>query len=343
MKNFWLRKHNRANIILAPMAGYGDSAFRRICKEFGADVVVSEMVSADAIYHNKKLKNLRAKELKNIIDDDKTLSLMKFDESEQPIVIQLFGKYPEKFAFAAKWVAEKIKPDGVEINMGCPARKVVGSDHGSALLKNPKLAVEIVQAVREQIKIPLSVKTRLGWESDDEIIKFAPELVKAGVDAIIIHGRTYRDGFKNVSRWENIYQTKKLISYKLKNSCAVIGNGDIKSYNEAMEKSESNGVKLDGVAIGRAVFGNPNIFKNHKSQIIRLGFANARRANHKLQELIIKHAKLAYQTKGDHGIIEFRKHLLAYFKGLPSAKKLRTEAVKIESVKDVEKIANKLT
>ena len=339
MRNFWLRKDNRPNLILSPMAGYTDSAFRQICKEFGADIVMTELISADGIFHNKNLKsqtsNLKStpQNKKNIfLRQDKTLALMQFEEVEQPIVVQLFGKYPEKFAFAAKWVTENIKPDGIDINMGCPARKVVGSDHGAALLKNHALAVEIVQAVKEQIKIPLSVKTRLGWENDDEILKFAPELVKAGIDAIIIHGRTYKDGFKYSARWKNIYEVKseflKAKSYQLK---AVIGNGDIKSYEEAIEKSESGGVKLDGVAIGRAAFGNPFVFSDKLEA-----------KSYQLKALILHHAKLAYQTKGDHGIIEFRKHLLVYIKGLPNAKKLRTDAVKIESVEDVNKVISKL-
>ena len=329
MVNIWLRKKDGPNLVLAPMAGYTDSAFRLLCKEYGADIVMTELISADAIFHNKKLKNLGTKELKNTIDSDKTLSLMKFDERERPLVIQLFGKYPEKFAFAAKWVVENLKPDGLDINMGCPARKVVGSDHGVALLKNHNLAVEIVQAVREQINIPLSVKTRLGWDSDDEILEFAPKLVEAGINAITIHGRTYKDGFKNISRWDNIYKIKsELLKTKNYQLTAVIGNGDIKSYDEAIEKSESNEVMLDGVAIGRAAFGRPCVFQNLKSQI----------SNLKMEELILRHAELAFKAKGDHGIIEFRKHLLAYTKGLPNAKELRREAVKIETLEDVEKI-----
>jgi len=334
MVDFWLRKKDRANLVLAPMAGYTDSAFRLLCRELGADIVMTELVSADAIYHNKKLKVNSEKQIVeegNLLDSDKTLSLMKFDEGERPIVIQLFGKYPEKFAYAAKWVTDNLKPDGIDINMGCPARKVVGSDHGAALLKNPDLAAEIVKSVRENVKIPLSVKTRLGWENDDEILDFAPKLVEAGINAITIHGRTYKDGFKNVSRWQNIYKVKKLISYSLKSSCAVIGNGDIKSYQQAIEKSESDGIKLDGVAIGRSAFGNPWIFLPNKLK------------SYSLKPIILRHAKLAYKTKGDHGIIEFRKHLLAYTKGLPKAKELRKEAVGVETVEDVVKIINQIS
>ena len=357
VKNFWLRKNNRPNLVLAPMAGYTDSAFRLLCREMGADIVMTELVSADAIYHSKNVKaqmsNVKCK-VEELLGSDKTLSLMKFDERERPLVVQLFGKYPEKFAFAAKWVAENIKPDGVDINMGCPARKVVGSDHGAALLKNHTLAIEIVQAVREQINIPLSVKTRLGWDSDDEILKFAPKLVKAGINAIIIHGRTYKDGFKNISRWKNIYKLKsellKTNNYQL---TAIVGNGDIKSYEEAIEKSESDGVKLDGIAIGRAAFGNPWIFNQnysidcHSRENGNLLLVDPRLREDDNKDLlkpnILRHAKLAYQTKGDHGIIEFRKHLLAYTKGLPNAKELRREAVLIESVEDVHNIINRIS
>lgn len=335
MNNFWLRKGDRPNLVLAPMAGYTDSAFRLMCKQFGADIVMTEMVSADAIYHNRNLKpqtsNLKIRK-KDLLDKDRTLSLLKFSEKERPIVVQLFGKHPEKFAFAAKWVAGNLKPDGIDINMGCPARKVISSDHGAALLKNPSLAVEIVQAVRENISIPLSVKTRLGWESDDEILKIAPELIKAGINAIIIHGRTYKDGFKYSARWKNIYKTNKLINYSLKSSCAVVGNGDIKSYGEAIEKSESGGIKLDGVAIGRSAFGNPLIFSD-----------KLKTKSYKLKAIILRHAKLCYKTKGEHGIIEFRKHLLAYLKGQPNAKELRQKAVQIKSIKDIKMIINQIS
>jgi nifR3 family TIM-barrel protein len=256
---------------------------------------------------------------------DKTLSMAKFREEERPIVVQLFGKYPEKFAYAAEWVAVHLKPDGIDINMGCPARKVVGSDHGAALLKNPELAIEIVKAAKSQISIPLSVKTRLGWDDDNEILEFAPKLIDAGADALIIHGRTYKDGFKNRARWENIYKLKADCC-KLK---AVIGNGDIQNYEDAIEKSELNGIKLDGVAIGRATFGKPWIFS--KKLVAD---------SHELKAAISEHAKLCYEAKGDHGIIEFRKHLLAYLRGFSKAKGMRLMAVKIETLSDVTDIIN---
>ncbi len=336
MTNIWTKKDNKPLLVLAPMAGYTDSAFRQLCREFGADIVVSELISADAIAHTKfKIQNLKFKNNREYtIAEGKnkaTAEMLSFSQKERPFVVQLFGKYPEKFAKAAKWVSEELKPDGIDINMGCPARKVVGSDHGAALLKNPDLAVEIVKAVKENTKLPVSVKTRLGWDSDEQILDFAPKLVESGVDAIIIHGRTYKDGFKGKARWHNIYQAKKLISYQLKSCCSVIGNGDISSYEEAMERANNGAVELDGVAIGRAAFGNPQIFMNNELRI----------KNNGLRELILRHAGLAQETKGDRGIIEMRKHLLAYTKGLSNAKELRKQLVEVKSVKEIEEIINR--
>lgn len=337
MKNFWTKKNHKPLLVLAPMAGYTDSAFRQLCREFGADIVVSELVSADAIAFGKlkvQSKKLKVEVGYTIIEGKNmaTAEMLSFSRKERPFVVQLFGKYPEKFALASKWVSEELKPDGIDVNMGCPARKVVGSDHGAALLKNPDLAVEIVKAVKENTKLPVSVKTRLGWESDDQILDFAPMLVEAGIDAIIIHGRTYKDGFKGKARWENIYQT----GLRIKNSeysdkVAVIGNGDIHSYEEAIERANNGSIELDGVAIGRAAFGKPWVFQDSELRI----------KNSALKELIIKHARLADQTKGEHGIIEMRKHLLAYTKGLPNAKELRKQFVEVKTVGEIEDIINR--
>jgi nifR3 family TIM-barrel protein len=352
-KNFW-QKLKRPIKVLAPMAGYTDSTFRLMCKKFDADVVISELVSADAIAY-AKIKNQKSKIkigedclIYNKVAGRKhnsTADLLSFYEAERPFVVQLFGKNPANFAKAAKWITENLKPDGIDINMGCPARKVIGSDHGAALLKNPALAVEIVKAVKENTDLPVSVKTRLGWEKDDEILEFAPLLADAGISAIIIHGRTYKDGFGGVARWENIYKVKEILGKNI----VVIGNGDIginqkskiKNQNEGgcsmvgLFKSEKN--KLDGIAIGRASFGRPWIFAEGKKQN-----TDNRIQITELKEIILKHAKLAEKTKGEKGIVELRKHLLAYLKGFPNAKILRLEAVKITNVLDVKKILERL-
>ena len=341
--NFW-KKLKRPIKVLAPMAGYTDSAFRIMCKKFGADVVISELISTDAIAHAKfRIVNHESRIMVDSTKRNSTAELLSFYEAERPFVVQLFGKNPANFAKASKWITENLKPDGIDINMGCPARKVVGSDHGAALLKNPELAVEIVKAVKENTNLPVSVKTRLGWENDEEILKFAPLLVDAGIDAIIIHGRTYKDSFSGVARWENIYKVKEMLGEKV----AVIGNGDIKESSQfSVFSSQNNSDKkirncqLDGFAIGRATFGKPWVFGQNTDNKIQLPACKVEITE--LKEIILEHAKLAFDSKKEKGIIEFRKHLLQYLKGFPEAKKLRLEAVKIEKIVDIEKILKKI-
>jgi len=346
MSNIW-KKIDRPIKVLAPMAGYTDSAFRQLCRELGADLAMTELISADAIFHTAKnwyrdekgLPAGQAGEWQSKKGKDETLQMLKFDEGERPIIIQLFGKFPEKFAFAAEWISENLRPDGIDINMGCPARKVVNSDHGAALLKNPALACEIVRAVKENTDLPVSVKTRLGWDRDDQILEFAPELVKAGISAIMVHGRTYKDGFKGKARWENIYSVKKLLG----DSVAVIGNGDLQSISnleyrntkqiQSTKDENSNNFRisdlefrispLDGVAIGRAAIGKPWIFS--KDEI----------SQEELKKIALRHAKLAFERKGESGIVEFRKHLLFYLRGFPGAKDMRKQAVSIITYDDV--------
>lgn len=345
-KNFWLNIE-RPIKVLAPMAGYTDSAFRLLCRGFGADVVFTELVSADAIAYGKfQVSNSEFLVKVTGKKNNSTAELLSFYEAERPLVTQLFGKYSEKFAVAAKWISENLKPDGIDINMGCPARKVVGSDHGAALLKNSKLACEIVKAVKENTSLPVSVKTRLGWENDDEILQFAPELFDAGIQAITIHGRTYKDGFSGIARWENIYKIKEMFGDKL----IVIGNGDIGTRykiqdtclagGQAITKQISNSkFSLDGVAIGRAAFGKPWIFCEAKNQLQVTSYKYL----DFLKKTIVKHAKLVYKSKGERGIIEFRKHLLAYLKGFPEAKKARMEAVEVTNVSEIESLINNFT
>jgi len=338
MNNFW-KELDKPIKVLAPMAGYTDSAFRLLCRELGADVVVSELVSADAIFHHSKYWYQDDQgEWRSRHGKDETLQMLKFMEGERPYVIQLFGKFPEKFAFAAKWVSENLKPDGIDINMGCPARKVVNSDHGAALLKNPELACEIVRAVKDNTSLPVSVKTRLGWDNDDQILQFVPALKSAGIDAILIHGRTYKDGFKGKARWENIFEVKKAMG----DSLVVIGNGDVDSISKSeflisnkilnpnIQNTKSNIQVLDGFAIGRAVFGKPWIFSRESVD------------EAELKKIILRHSELVYETKGEYGLVEFRKHLLSYLKGFPNVKELRKQAVQIKSLNDIRSIIDNM-
>jgi len=336
--NFW-KELPRPIKVLSPMAGYTDSAFRVLCRQYGADVVMTELISADAITFGKfEVESRRLK-----VESDKeesffykvtsnknqsTGDLLSFFDEERPIVIQLFGKYPEKFAFAAKWISQNLKPDGIDINMGCPARKVVRSGHGAALMQNPGLAVEIIEAVKDNTNLPVSVKTRLGWENKDEILEFAPILAHAGIDALTIHARTYKQGFKGVADWENIYKVKSILP-----DLTVIGNGDIKQISnfKAANFKPSTVNYLDGFAIGRAAFGKPWIFSRDSVTI------------EELKKVILTHAELVFAAKGEYGLIEFRKHLLAYLKGDPKAKELRREAVAISAISDIKKIIEKIT
>ncbi len=306
------------------MAGYTDSAFRTLCRSFGADVVITELVSADAIfYHAKNWFKDEAGIWQSKKGRDETLEMLKFVEKERPIAIQLFGKFPEKFAFASSWITKNLKPDGIDINMGCPARKVVGSDHGAALMKYPKLAAEIVAAVKNNTNLPVSVKTRLGWDNQDQILEFAPVLVNAGIDALIVHGRTYKQGFSGNADWDNIYEVKKMLP-----NLTVIGNGSLRSISDV--QYSKFGVQIDGCAIGQATFGRPWIFSRDEIEL------------DELKTIIPLHAKLAFETKGELGIVEFRKHLLSYLKGFPGAKELRKEAVSIVDLRDVSRVVDQL-
>jgi len=225
------KKERRPYICLAPMAGYTDSAFRQIIKEIAPNsILFSEMVSSDGLKYNSRTNQ----------------NLIKFKRLEKPLIVQLFGKVPENFAIAAK-IVEEMGADGIDINMGCPAHKVVKSNHGAALIKNPKLAQEIIQATVEASNLPVSVKTRLGWENEESLIDFGKMIEKSGAKVVTIHGRTYKQGFSGSANWKPIYELKKELKI------SVIGNGDICSIEDAKEKLKN----LDGFMVGRATFGNP--------------------------------------------------------------------------------------
>ena len=325
--------------MLSPMAGYTDSAFRIVCKSQGANLLMTELISADAIAHfvgkNSKSECLNPKQSRNSnlekFKTNPTYKLMDFQKAEMPIIVQLFGKHPEKFAVAAAWIEKNLSPAGIDINMGCPAKKVVSSDHGATLLRDQERGVAVVKAVRKSTSLPLSVKTRLGWERDDEILEFAPKLIAAGADALIIHGRTYKDGFSGQARWENIYKVKSEIRIS-KSETVIIGNGDIKEYHDIEEKLKN----LDGVAIGRGAVGNPFIFNANFWQMNLFQQQETKKKN------ILRHARLAYKIKGEKGLIELRKHLLSYFRGHERARELRKEFVKVKNIAEIGLILNKI-
>lgn len=307
MKNFW-QKLKKPIYALAPMAGITDSAFRQICKSFGADIVYSEMISATAIVYNSK----------------KTLELMRFDERERPFIVQLFGSKPEHFAYAAKFIATKVKPDGLDINFGCPVKKVAKQGAGAILMNDLKLARRIVAAVLANTDLPVSIKcrSRVREITSEDFLKTIKDLPVA---AVMIHGRSLAQGHSGEVDWKIIKQAREYFSG------VILANGGVKDKAGADELLRLTGA--DGVGIGQGALGRPLIFKE-----VRSAKSEVRSKKEEIFKTIIKHAALTYKLKGQAGIIEMRKHLCWYMRGLENASELRRELVKVESLADVKKI-----
>lgn len=316
------------------MAGVTDASYRQLVKKLAPSTVVyTEFLSTDAIHFGAK----------------KTMSMISFDPKiESPFIVQVFGKDPEHFLSAAK-VIEQMGADGIDINMGCPAAKVVSSCHGSALIRNPTLACKLVEATKKAVSIPVSVKTRLGWETADTLIPFCEGLVEAGADALAIHGRTYTDKFSGNAEWNPIYELKRRVSVP------VIGNGDVYTADSALEKIGN----LDGVMVGRGTFGNPWMMADiEKAFTERLkdrdpvtGVWNVKKSSEPLMPtvktisfenkipFILMHCELAVATKGEkRGMLEMRRHLASYVKGFDGASDLRSRLVRVETMKEVEEV-----
>ena len=288
---------------LAPMAGVTDYAFRVIAKEFGAGVVYSEFVSAHGI----------------IRKNEKTLNMIKFSEFERPIGIQIFGDTPEVMESAARLVYEKFKPDLIDINYGCPVPKVTKKGAGSAALKDLCLMEDITEAVVKAVDIPVTVKMRAGWNSENIVsTKAGVNLEKIGIKAITLHPRTTVQMYKGHANWDLIKELKDSVNIP------VIGNGDIKSIEDINKMfTQTN---CDGIMIGRASLGNPWFFTQIKKYINNEDF-NEISLEERLQ-ICQKHLELLVQIHGEVvGSNNMKKHFAWYFKGFKGASFLRKKFV----------------
>jgi tRNA-dihydrouridine synthase B len=316
-KNFW-KKIKRPILALAPMAGITDSAFRSICKKHGADVTYSEMASVSALFFKPQ----------------KTLDLVRFREIESPYVIQLFGKSPEHFAVAAKIITEKIKPDGIDINFGCPAKKVFTHGSGCALMPQKELAREIISAVCDNTDLPVSIKIRAGIK-DMTALDFIENTKDLPYSAIMIHGRTYEGGFSGEVNFEICEEVKKIVPEKI-----ILANGGINSAEEGARVLQKHPT-LDGLGIARGAWGRPWIFNEIKNAINRVstdrGSTDAYDFS-KIKKIMLEHAQLIYADKGNTGKFEMRKHLAWYVKGFPGASELRRKLVLAESLEEIKSI-----
>ncbi len=316
MAFFWSTT-KRPIVALAPMAGVTDASYRQLIKKIAPETVVyTEFLSTDALAFGGK----------------KTMQMMDFDPAiERPFIVQVFGHDPNHFLEAAK-IIEQAGADGIDINMGCPAAKVVSSCHGAALIRKPELAAELVAATVKAVSIPVSVKTRLGWDTDETLIPFCQALEAAGAQAFAIHGRTFQDKFTGKARWEKIYELKKAVKVP------VIGNGDVSSAQDALDKIGN----LDGVMVGRGTFGNPWVMRDIVDALtIGAGSAtsSAPRTFEDKIPMILEHCELAVRIKGEkRGMLEMRRHLASYVKGFDGASEMRQKLVRVETFDEAKAI-----
>jgi hypothetical protein len=300
-------------LLLAPMEDVSDPPFRALCKENGADVVYTEFISSEGLIR------------------DAAKSMMKLDiyEKERPVGIQIFGANLESMLRSIE-IVEKTKPDIIDINFGCPVKKVVSKGAGAGILKDIDLMVSLTEAMAKHTNIPITVKTRLGWDHDSiKIVEVAERLQDVGCKAISIHGRTRAQMYKGEADWASIAQVKNNPRMHI----PVFGNGDVNTPEKAMEMRDKYG--LDGAMIGRASIGYPWFF-NEVKHFFKTGQHLAEPSIAERTEMARRHLQLAIDWKGEHlGVVETRRHYTNYFKGIPHFKEFRLKMVTSDDAKDV--------
>ncbi len=303
-------------LFLAPMENVTDPSFRRVCKPFGVDMMYSEFVSSEGL----------------IRDAVKSKRKLFFEEEERPMGIQIYGHLVESLVEAAL-ISEAAGPDLIDINFGCPVKKIAGRGAGAGLLRDLPKMLEITAAVAKAVKLPVTVKTRLGWDYDDmPIVELAERLQDVGAAAITIHGRTRNQLYTGQADWTLIGETKNNPRLKI----PVIGNGDITSAEIALQKRNQYGV--DGLMIGRGAIGNPWLFREIK-HLFATGQTLPPPNMQERVELCRKHIQSSIQWKGEKVAgREMRKHYTLYFKGYPHFKSYRMRLVTVETFDEIEQI-----
>jgi len=301
-------------IFLAPLAGVTDITFRRLCRNSGAELTFSEMVSAKALYYK----------------DRKTQELTAAGEGEKPFAVQIFGSEPEIMGYAAKVLSEREDIDIIDINMGCPVAKIVKNNEGSALMKDIKLSEKIIKEVVKNSDKPVTVKTRTGWRNENDIFDFALMIQEAGADAITIHGRTQQQMYGGKANWEIIKRVKEALVLP------VIGNGDIFCGDDAKAFKEQSGV--DGILVGRGVLGKPWIFEEIKASFEGISFKKPEK--NEIMELIISQLmQMSLLMDEKRAVLQMRKHIAWYVKGMKGCNEFKREIFTVcEMAEIIEKI-----
>lgn len=324
----YILKHG---LFLAPLAGVSDRAFREVCRAEGAEYTVSEMVSAKALCYEQKSRKLL-----------RTAPLASVFTNEMPMAVQLFGSEPEFLAEAAKMIEERsyngcisdTPPAAIDINMGCPVHKVVSNGEGSALMKDPVRAAEIVRAVTRAVKLPVTVKIRTGWDHESKnAVEMALRLEDAGASLIAVHGRTREDMYAPGVDYESIARVKESVSV------SVVGNGDIYTARDALHMLSETG--CDGIMVARGALGNPFLFAEIRAALEGTEYKSP--SWNERFSTALSQVERMIEEKGERvAAAEARKHLSWYIKGMTGAAGARAEINRAETLEDMKNILKKL-